>query len=73
VDGFFGIYARDADGKQYYLVISPWQLYIIGQHTDMNDSWEILDFHWSGAGNAGYATNTFEISIRPSMQESTAG
>jgi hypothetical protein len=72
VDRFFGVFVGDADGKQYYLGISPWQFYIIAVHTDDGDSWEVLDFQWSGAVKASYATNHFEVKIQPAYQPNTA-
>jgi hypothetical protein len=72
VDRFFGVFVGDINGKQYYFGISPWQLYIIGQHTDEGDSWEILDGAWSGIVNASYATNHFEVTIQPAYQPNTA-
>ena len=72
VDRFFGVFAGDANGKQYYLGISPWQFYFIGQHTDKGDSWEMIDFQWSGVVNASYATNTFKITVQPAIQPKTA-
>lgn len=72
VDRFFGVFVGDANGKQYYLGISPWQYYIIGQHIDEGDTWEVLDFRWSGAVKASYATNHFEVAIRPASQPNTA-
>jgi hypothetical protein len=71
VDRFFGVFVGDAKGKQYYFGISPWQLYIVGRHIDENDSWEILDGQWSGVVKASYATNHFEVSIRPAIQRNT--
>ena len=72
VDRFFGVFVGDAKGKQYYFGISPWQFYIIGQHTDEGDSWEVLDFQWSGTVNGSYATNHFKITIKPAYQPNTA-
>jgi len=72
VDRFFGVFVGDNNGKQYYFGISPWQLYIIGQHTDEGDSWEVLDAQWSGTVKASYATNKFEVSVVPAYQRGTA-
>ena len=72
VDRFFGVFVGDVDGKQYYLGISPWQFYIVGQHSDEGDSWEVLDAKWSSAVNASYATNHFQVIIKPSIQDNKA-
>ncbi len=72
VDRFFGVFVGGADGKQYYLGISPWQYYIVGQHIDDGDTWDVLDFKWSGVVKASYATNHFEVSVRPSLEPNTA-
>jgi hypothetical protein len=72
VDRFFGVFVGDANGKQYYLGISPWQFYIVGQHSDAGDSWDVLDIQWSGAVKASYATNHFEVEVRPTTVPGTA-
>ena len=72
VDRFFGVFVGDADGKQYYLGISPWQFYVVGQHVDDGDSWNVLALKWSGAVKASYATNHFEIAIKPTDKPNTA-
>ena len=72
VDRFFGVFVGDANGEQYYLGISPWQFYIVGKHIDEGDTWDVLDLQWSGVVKASYATNHFEISIRPALQPNTA-
>jgi hypothetical protein len=62
----------DANGEQYYLGISPWQYYIVGKHYDEGDSWDVLDFQWSGAVKPSYATNHFEVEVRPANKEGYA-
>ena len=63
VDRFFGIVFGIAEGKSYYLGISPWQFYIVAEYHEDGDWWETLAFDWSGAVNASYATNTFEVRV----------
>lgn len=72
VDRFFGIYVGGVDGKQYYFGISPWQFYVIAQHFDKGDSYDILSFQWSGTVNGSYATNTFAVDVLPAAQPNTA-
>jgi len=71
VDRFFGIFVGDANGKQYYFGISPWQFYVILQHIDEGEKWESMDFHWSGSVNASYSTNHIEVAIKPAFQPNT--
>ena len=68
VDRFFGIVFGIAEGTGYYLGISPWQFYIVAKYHEDTDWWETLAFDWSGAVNASYATNTFEIRVQPASQ-----
>jgi hypothetical protein len=72
VDRFFGVFVGDAYGKQYYFGISPWQFYFIGQHSNEGDSWDVIDAQWSGAVNASYATNNFEVKVQPAFKQNTA-
>ncbi len=71
VDRFFGVFVGDANGKQYYFGISPWQFYVILQHTDEGEKWEPMDFQWSGSVNASYATNHIEVAVKPAFQPNT--
>ena len=69
VDRYFGIVFGVGEGKDYYyLGISPWQYYIVAQHHEDGDWWDTLAFDWSGAVNASYATNTFEVRVQPASQ-----
>ena len=68
VDRFFGIVFGVAEGKSYYLGISPWQFYIVAEYHEDGDWWETLAFEWSGSVNASYATNTFEVRVAPASQ-----
>jgi hypothetical protein len=72
VDRFFGVFVGDANGKQTYFGISPWQFYIISTHTDEGDSWEFIDFQWSGTVHGSYETNHFKVTIKPAYQPNTA-
>lgn len=72
VDRFFGVMVGNADGEQYYLGISPWQFYVVGHHYDSGDSWDVLDMKWSGVVKASYATNHFEVQVRPGTKPNTA-
>ena len=68
VDRFFGIVFGVAEGKSYYLGISPWQFYIVAEYHEDGNYWETLAFDWSGAVNASYATNNFEVRVQPTTQ-----
>ncbi len=69
VDRFFGIIFGFTKASAYYLGISPWQFYIVAEYDEESDWWETLAFDWSGAVNASYATNNFEIRVSPATQE----
>jgi hypothetical protein len=71
VDRFFGIVFGMTETSGYYLGISPWQMYIILEYHRDGDWWEVLEVEWSGAVNASYATNTFEVRVQPGAQTGT--
>ena len=71
VDRFFGIVFGDSGGTAFYLGISPWQFYIVGEYHQDGDWWEVVDFQWSGAVNASYATNHFEVTAQPGSMAGT--
>lgn len=68
VDRFFGIVFGVSETTGYYLGISPWQFYIIAEYQVDGDWWEVREMEWSGAVNASYATNNFEIFVQPGSQ-----
>ena len=68
VDRFFGIVFGVSESTGYYLGISPWQFYIIAEYQVDGDWWEVREMEWSGAVNASYATNNFEIFVQPGSQ-----
>jgi hypothetical protein len=72
VDRFFGVFVGDENGKQNFFGISPWQFYIIGTHVDEGDTWEIIDFQWSGNVHGSYETNHFKVTVKPAYQPNTA-
>jgi hypothetical protein len=72
VDRFFGVMVGNADGEQNYLGISPWQFYVVRHHYDSGDSWDVHDIQWSGVVKASYATNHYEVEVRPANKPNTA-
>ena len=68
VDRFFGIVFGVTTTSAYYVGISPWQFYIVAEYHADGDWWEARAFEWSGAVNASYATNTFEVTVQPAAQ-----